>query len=135
VTQLELRHSISGGWEVQAADVIENWEAESGLVQFSGVLGNYRVQARLTYSGGYWYDTTVAGTGELPAGATLLPAAIKEAWYLQCGQAWLTIDKLGLAHTEALAGQGGFLNTRLSTLDLLPQVKAMIAAHRRMSLT
>jgi hypothetical protein len=128
VTTLEVRTDLTSGWAAQT-DAAQNWDAESGWVDFGGVLGDYRSRARLTYSGGYWYDTTVDASGSLPAGATLLPAAIKEAWYRQCAHVWSKLNSLGLDHAVEPEQR-----TTLTNMDLIPLVKLMLDPYRRMAI-
>jgi hypothetical protein len=98
ITTVEERSDMTSGWIALAVtDLIQNRDDSAGLLQFASVQGIYLDQIRVTYTGGYWYDTTEDGTGVQPVGSTLLPYDVKEAWFLQCQEIWDKRDKLGLS--------------------------------------
>lgn len=113
-------------------NIVDTYALDSGCLLLVATLGDQRGQIRVTYSGGYWYDTTDDDTGSLPSGATLLPHDVKMAWYLQCQQIWQSRDALGTTHTEPPSG--ALLNTRLGVLELIPQVKEALDPYRRLQL-
>jgi hypothetical protein len=86
----------------------------------------------VTYTGGYWYDDTDAGTGTLPSGATLLPADVKMIWLNECQLVWQASDRLGIQHIPQ--GENALLNTRLGILELSPMSKAALEPYRRLML-
>jgi hypothetical protein len=98
VTTVEERSDMTSGWIALAiTDLVENRDDSAGLLQFASIQGIYLDQLRVTYTGGYWYDTTEDGTGVQPGGSALLPYDVKEAWFLQCQEIWDKRDKLGLS--------------------------------------
>lgn len=137
ITTLEQRDTISTGWVVQSLDLIINRDDSAGLLQFGAVLGSYLSQCRLTYTGGSWFDTseTDPPSRTPPAGATLLPDDVKEAWFLQCEAEWQVRDKLGTNLLKAGGGEAALLGLSLPGLDLIPIVKTKLAGHRRFQIT
>jgi len=113
-------------------DAVDTAAVDSGVVLLVSPVGTHRDRLRVTYAGGYWYDTSDDDTGTLPEGAALLPADVQMAWLLQCQQVWQSRDALGTAHVEAETGT--LLNTRLGILKLIPQVEAMLEPYRRLML-
>lgn len=115
--------------------VLANWDAKNGIVHFGSIMGTHLSQVRLTYTGGYFYDTAEDGATALPSGATLLPYDVEEAYYLQCLAVWQVMDKLGVNLASAGGGEGGLLGLSLPGLDLIPEVKTMLAGHIRYQIT
>ena len=134
VTTLEVRDSLDAGWVVQSGLII-NQQESAGLIQFGAALGNHYSQVRLTYTGGYWYDTTEDNTGTLPTGATQLPNDIKEAWFLACENVWLLRDKLGAKLVGGGSGASNLLGLSLPGLDFPPLVKAILDGYMRYQIT
>lgn len=128
IASVETRIGMNDAWEAQ--DVVDWYSAESGLVNFPIVLGTPRWRVRVTYTGGYWWNTNETSTDSLPSGATALPEAILTAWHLQCEALWRAKDKLGtqIAKEPEAAGRA------LSTGDLLPIVQTMLKDHIRYGL-
>ncbi len=85
-------------------------------------LGNTEQLARMTYTGGYVLPGTVAGAGQ-----TALPPEIEAQCIEQVAYWYARRDQLGLT---SVSGQGGSIQA-LSSLDLLPSVKAVLKAYRR----
>jgi hypothetical protein len=129
VATVELRSLESESWVAQS-DVIATINKAAGIVHFASPLGIYPARLRLTYTGGYWYDTNEAETGTLPTGATQVPAELKFAWLLQCARIWGSIDALGAGLQGTEASQQ--IQTRLAAIDWVPQVAAVLRAYRRM---
>lgn len=114
------------------ATVVDTFALDSGVLLLTGSIGSERDQLRVTYTGGYWYDTSDDDTGVMPAEATLLPADVKMTWLMECQHAWQSRDALGIQH----AGQdgGALLNTRLGILELSPMSKAALEPYQRLML-
>lgn len=130
VTGISTRDDINSTWvSYEPTELIVNQDEPSGLLQFGTILGSHLSQVRVTYTGGYWYDTAETEDTSLPSGATRVPYAIKEAWYLQCEAVWAAREKIG----GNLAKAGG--DSALATMEIIPVVKLMIEAHRRFQLT
>ncbi|MEN6642679.1 MAG: hypothetical protein ABFE08_09550 [Armatimonadia bacterium] len=128
VSKVELKYEGGLEWAVLENEPVMLNE-QSGLIHFSGVLGGRRDLVRVSYSGGYWFETLDPNEdgypSAKPAGATELPGALRGAFLVQCEQVWQTHDRLGTGNVGADAA-GQFLNTKLSTLELVPLVKSTV---------
>jgi hypothetical protein len=134
VSLIEQRDSIQTGWFTRDASTIMQMRESSGMIAFGGTLGSYFSTLRVTYTGGYWYDTSEDGSGTLPSGATKLPDDVKLAWYLQCRKVWQSIDKLG---TKILQGESGpgTVTDSLAALEIVPDVKGILGGYMRYQMT
>jgi hypothetical protein len=118
------------------SSLIQQSQLDQGYIMFISIQGYYFSRIRITYTGGYWFDPSdpsdpsYSGPQTMPAGATLLPAAVKSAWYLQCQQVWKRIDKLGAQISENPEGQ-----TTLDNMELAPMVKQLLRPFKRMQMT
>ena len=111
------------------SDVIQQLDANSGLVQFAAPQGDYLGLLRLTFTGGYYWDTTEDDTGTLPSGATALPKELQTAWLLQCEAVWAARDKLGTGLIEE--GEKKSIPASLFGMEIIPLVKEMLAPFKR----
>lgn len=134
VTKLEQRDDASEAWAVLTlADYLLDYDAESGVVSFNSELGPPTMQSRLTYTGGYWWQTSEPSDQTQqtqPTGSTALPSSLLTIWLLQCKQAWKVMDPLGKSIVPGAAGGQLALET-LGYLDLLPQVRMVLDTYRR----
>lgn len=128
INSVEMRDSIASGWEEQP-DMPDNYLPEAGLVQFGAPPGVWPATLRITYTGGYWWDTTEDSSGTKPAGATAIPSALVSAWHLQCKFFW---DRRSM-EDRAKAGFSDKDAARFIAPDdeLLSSVKTLLAAFRR----
>lgn len=136
ITAVDIKTDEAGGWQT-AGDVnsaIETYNPQSGVVHFPSLLGEPTALIRVTYTGGYWIDTTEDNTGSQPAGSTLLPYYIEEAYYLQAMKVWETIDKQGANTGKSGGGTGSLLGLSLAGMDLVPIVRQMLRPARRMAI-
>jgi hypothetical protein len=131
VTSVGLKSAGESTFTTQAS-VVDTAAVESGVLLLTGSVGSERDQLRVTYDGGYWYDTTDDGSGTMPTGATLLPADVKMVWLNECQHVWQASDRLGIQHIPQ--GENALLNTRLGILELSPASKAVLDAYRRLML-
>ena len=130
VTKIELRKTITEGW-VEQTVVPVNFSKDSGVVTFSllpAVMGDV---VRITYTGGFWWDTTEDLTGTKPSGAEGLPHAVLLAWVQACKYLW---DR-GSIEERAKAGFGdteieGFITGESKWPEF---VGAVLNKYRRMS--
>ncbi len=129
ITTVELRSDLAAGWVVQTG-AIQMQDELAGLISFGQAVGTHRTQYRVTYTGGFWYDTAETEDTAQPAGSTLLPYDLKHAWYLQCQHAWAKMDKQG----QSLAGEPEKWSA-LGDLQIIPDVVNLLNPHRRMMLT
>lgn len=133
VTAIETRETAADDW-VDELDALATTDTESGVVTFDAVLGAGG-QIRITYTGGFFWETkepTDAGyPTATPSGATLIPADVVAAWHLQVEALWRARDKVG----NQIAKEPAEGATGLTSADLSPAVRQMLAAHVRYALT
>ena len=113
-----------------ASSLIQQMQLDQGYIMFIAIQGYFFSRIRVTYTGGYWFDTTEDGSGVMPGTATALPAGVKTAWYLQCQQIWKRLDKLGAQIAQDPEGQ-----TSLDKMELTPMVKQLLRPFQRMQMT
>lgn len=127
ITGLEMRTRSGEAWEARDPDeLILETIGPSGVVILDTPLGGAGVSLRWTWTGGLWWDTTEDDSGTLPANATALPADLRQAWLLQCQEIWSRRDNLGMGLTLRPTERA-----KLSELDLVPAVRAMLRPHTR----
>jgi hypothetical protein len=120
ITTIEMRSGLNAGWQDQGAieSFVQDWNADSGLVQFGSLLGSALDRVRITYTGGY----------------AQVPEDVVEAWLIQCKEVFSRIDPLGLEIGNA-AIPDKLPDALRAELQLVPQVKTMLAGHIRYQLT
>lgn len=159
IATVELKYFQTDSWtDITAQPLIVN--PETGQLNFGYTLGPAPLQCRITYTGGYWFQTlependgyAVCDTEDDPGYPTSLPAAVqasptnnppgiepykfllprelRDAWLLQCRNHWASLDKLGLGTIDKADAQ-----TSVNSLDLLPIVKRTLQSHIRYQLT
>lgn len=133
VSGVEVREDMTEGW-VAVNEVIQQRDDAAGVIWFGEIQGIHLTRLKVTFTGGYWFDTTEDGTGVMPAGATALPKDVSLAWYLQCREVWLKIDRLGLSLIQG-EGEKNFVSQMLAGLELVPMVKEILGKHVRYQLT
>lgn len=127
VSAVALKTSDSDGFVAQTvADFIEVSHLQFGRLYFGYEPGTWADEIRITYTGGYWFDTTENETGSLPANATQLPNDIKHAWLLQCRHVWDSVDRLG----SGIAKDPGTASI-LNAYDLVPEVRNILTRYIR----
>lgn len=135
ISAIETRDSAADDW-VDELDSLDYSEGLSGLVKFETALGEGG-QIRVTYTGGYFWETKeptdVGYPTATPAGAATIPDNVVTAWHLQCEALWRAKDKLGTKIKDEPDSQGG--TAALTNIELLPMVKAMLAPFIRYALT
>lgn len=134
IASVETRVGVDDDWTLES-DVIEHWNASSGVVRFAGALGHSELtQLRITYTGGYWWEQLEADDegypSEKPEGATEIDGDIRLAWLLQCEHVWGQRDKLGLKISERPSS-----TPALVQLALLPAVREHLQPHIRYAMT
>lgn len=131
LTTVEQRDDLNAGWVAQTVnDLVINRDDAAGLLQFGTTLGSHLSQVRITYTGGYWYDTAETEDTAQPVNSTKLPFDVKEAWFLQCQEIWDKRDKLGLSLVAAPDVQ-----SKVAAIEFAPIVQKMLAGHVRYQLT
>lgn len=126
VTSVHLQEDATDGWEAQDSTVIANQDLTSGWIYFGYALGDYSALIKVTYTGGYYYDTTEDGTGTQPSAATAVPDDLKLAWLLQCEHIWSMRDKLGITVGDAPGKQSA-----VDQLQLIPEVRRILQGYIR----
>jgi hypothetical protein len=138
IASIDQKDSASDGFVSLGAvnSVIQNWDAQSGRVDFGAIMGAHSGWVKITYTGGFWFDTTETDPPSVvpPGGATLLAEDIKLAWFLQCKKVFEVMDPLG---TGIIKGGSNVQLVGLSLigLELIPQVKQLLAPHVRFQIT
>lgn len=127
VSLVETREDPASAWE-EYSDAIEQQSNSSGLIQFYSRLVSECDRVRVTYTGGYFIDTT--GSTEQPAGSIALPDDVVLAWFEQCAHIFEKKDKLGANFVALDRKLGGALLPVLQT-GLTNAVKEMLQGHKR----
>jgi hypothetical protein len=133
VTEIALKTDETTGFEVQSNVVISR-EDSNGMVYWGAFLGPFYGRIRITFTGGYWWDSTEEGNDTLPTGATAVPDDLYLAWVLQCRVVWQAIDKLG-KDIVTTGSSSQFGTGTLAGLELNAQVKAVLDQYRRFQMT
>jgi hypothetical protein len=128
VTSVHVQENPTTGF-VESVGAIANWNADSGIVWFGSTLGCADDVARLTYTGGYWYDTAETEDTAQPSGSTALPSDLKFAWLTQCSHVWASRDKLG----AGIVGKPG-VASQLGDLKLVPEVLEILNGYIRFAM-
>ena len=136
VSLVELKTDEATGWLTQAG-VIRMNNLKAGLLTFWSMLGLETSLIRITYTGGFWYDAVEADPsadppvdpGEIPDGANPLPADLKLAWLLQCENIFAAHDKMGQSVSADPDAK-----SKIATVALVPEVKRILDAYRRISI-
>lgn len=123
---IEVRESVSGGWVPWAGEY--NFAGAAGMVMFGAAPGGAGSRGRLTYTGGWWWNTNEDAEDAMPAGAMAAPEGMRLAWVQACQFLW---DR-GTIESRAKAG---FTNDELERFvtgeSAWPQfVRDAIARHR-----
>lgn len=130
LTTLEQRSSIAGGWSTIDINNIYNARNRAGLLEFAYLMGVYSDALRVTYTGGYWYETKEPTDGGYPTAqpalTTIVPDDLKDAWYTQTQFLFERVDKLGKG---ALADGAA----PVTDVKLLPSVQSVLDSFRRYS--
>lgn len=128
ITSLEQKDSEADGWTALTLnDVVITRSLSAGLMHLVGPLGSYASRFRVTYTGGFWYDTTEDDTGSIPVGAMALPNLLRAAWLKQCEHEWQVHDRLGKAIAEDVKPEALLGNA------LIPEVQAILRGYVRFS--
>lgn len=151
-TKVELRYFSADAWADISGQPVSTNEAQ-GYINFGYILGRDPMMVRLTYNGGFWWNTLESTDqgyvnpqspgfnilNQLPAEIVnnpagiapqkfLLPEALRFAWLMQCQANWAAVDKTGAKLLET----GG---TELPALGIIPEVAAILQTYKRYNLT
>jgi hypothetical protein len=130
VTSIEVAVDYATGFADSDLSFIASLDKASGLLNFTAALGGRLEQGRITYTGGYWFDTSEDASGTLPTDATALPADILLAWIEQCKKVWEVYDPQGTGIAKG-GSNVALVGLSLAGLELLPTVKQTLAGHVR----
>jgi len=129
VTKFELKENETDGWAEQTdvefiirKNCTISLATQPALITLNASRSTFPPQARITYTGGY----LLPGSADVPS-ATRLPSDIEQAAIEQAAAWFYRKDQLGL---EIRWDHGGAY-LRLSQLDLLPQVRAVLRRYER----
>lgn len=129
ISLVEFRPRFDEAW-TELTGAVAGASLAAGLIEFDGLQGDRYSEIRVTWTGGYWFDDSEDGSGELPAGATALPGDLSLAWLMCCQEWWNKRDKLGLSLGTAPDAQ-----VAIAKLELPAGIRQMLNPHRRMQLS
>jgi hypothetical protein len=149
-TKVELRYFRSDAWTDISGQPLAADE-EKGMIHFGYTLGRNPIQVRLTYNGGYFFNTLepddpnyqdppaipddiTNNSAGLDPQKFILPDDLLFAWVTQVRKVWEAVDKVG----DKILSVGS--NTKnpseaLAGLDMVPEVKTTLDFYRRYQLT
>jgi hypothetical protein len=87
VSKVELRTDMQSGF-IEQVGLPQNFNPQAGIVYFGFAPGYDGCTVRVTYTGGFWWDTEEDNSGTMPDGATLIPQGLVQAWVLACKFLW-----------------------------------------------
>lgn len=128
VSALDMLPSASSTWEDALAQISQSYSS-TGIIELIGILGRKTDRLRVTFTGGWWWDTSEDATGTLPSGATAVPPDVYHAWILQVQHALKTGDMLRSAGAGSKKDETPALS--LAEYDLIPMVKKHLQPHLR----
>ena len=120
-------NAAGNGGDTTITTDIERTDLAAGLIFFDSPPGTQHDQVTITFTGGYWWDTTEDASGTQPSGSAALPADLLMAFHLQMKA---VVEAQNLFNTAA-AGSSKDKAVGL-TLDLIPAVKEVLNGYRRM---
>lgn len=133
VDSIERQAPGSATWEADTA-LIEQTDKRAGLLHFATLGGSQLDRLRITYTGGYWYETLEPDDASFPTtqptGSDTVPEDLALAWLLQIQHVWGQRDKLGTSLAEKPEAAAA-----LASLALVPEVADMLRPFIRRSLT
>ena len=135
ISALDMRSDMNLGWVSMGLvnTVLQNRDDAAGIIHFGAVQGGCYDQIRVTYAGGYYYDSSEDASGSLPSGATALPDDIKTAWFMQSLHLWECQDPVGGAPSTGSVAHN--TDVRIGNLSMVPEVVKILEGYVRMNLT
>jgi predicted secreted protein len=127
LTSIVLNAANGSGDTTITADV-ERTDLAAGLVHFASVPGTQHDQVTITFTGGYWWDTTEDASGTPPNGSAALPADLLMAFHLQVKAVCEAQNLFG----TAAAGSSKDKPAASMSFDLIPAVTKILDRYRRM---
>jgi hypothetical protein len=123
IARFELKTSEATGWAEQTG--VDHLIRGQCVISLAMLLGNFRAQARVVYTGGYVLPGTPAGAGQ-----TALPADLEQAAVEQVAYWFQNRERLGLLRIWDYHAT----YRQFADLDLLPAVRAVLCTYARWSL-
>lgn len=120
--------SAANGDETNIAADMQRANLKAGLVHYDEPPGREHDTVIITYSGGFWWDTSEDNSGVMPEGASALPADLQTAFLLQMMEVVRAQDLFG---TGAAGDEDSKKKTSSATLDLIPAVRTILNPYRR----
>ena len=112
------------------SSLIQAMQMDQGYIMFIALQGYYWSRIQVTYTGGFWFDTTEDGSGVMPAGATPLPAAVKFGLVFPVPARLETVGQTGAQIAQNPEGQWA-----LGALGLIPMVEELLRPFKRRQIT
>jgi hypothetical protein len=99
VGAIETRDDASTGWETYGTGLtaLANYDERSGMIDFGAIIGDGRTRVRVTYTGGYWWDTSEDESEAQPSGSTALPSELQMLFWMQAKHYWQANDPMRIA--------------------------------------
>lgn len=123
VASVQTRTDATASWET-LTDQPRQIDEDPGILYFGSLLGSQLTQVKITYTGGYWFETLEPTDGGYPttqpSGSTLIPAALLLAFKQQCAFAWHNREKLGIEL------EGTPESSALGNIELTDEVKQLL---------
>lgn len=131
VASIAQKDDETTGFVVQPANIIITIDQETGIVEFGTPLGPHTSILRVTYTGGYHFETLEPDDdgypSAVPEGAAVLPEDLQHAWLLACQKIFERTRALSTAGVREPDGQAQFLpSTKLDE-----GIQAMLLPYRR----
>lgn len=126
---VDLRDTPGDEWS-DISSSVTRYESTSGIIYFRHSPGNDIQSLRVTYTGGFWWDTSEDEPELMPEGAKPLPYALCSAWVMQVQAIAETRDLFGTQAATA-AQKAANKNAYRPEAELLPMVEVMLRPFRR----
>lgn len=127
-SDVEMQSTPGAAWE-DISGSVTRYHGKAGIYYFRTSPGDESATIRTTYSGGFWWDTDEEGAGEMPEGATALPASIFTAWAMQVQAQCNALDLFGAQAGKDVLGSASNLLTNADAF--IPAVVTMLKPYRR----
>lgn len=125
VSLIELQTDLSTGYTVLPANTLLNMDQAAGLIEFGTPIGPFDAKLRITYTGGYWWETLESTEDGYPTtppvGSAALPADLQLAWLLGCQRVFER------ARTMSLTGIKDVTRAGVQLLNIDEELRSMIA--------
>jgi len=136
ISSVQTKSSDAEGWVAQEG-LVQMSILDRGFLDFGGLVADYRTHVRVTYVGGFYFETLEpADEGyptEQPEGSTPVPADLKYVWLCQCQAVFEAKDHL---LPKGISADGATtIPMNLKDVPMLPQVVEILNTYRRFQIT